>query len=66
MKKDIKQVSHYCLILLKLNQILSYQPVNVEKFNKINIIANSYLKFQKENLNSKEQNNIQQNKLIYY
>ena len=61
MKKDIKQVSHYCLILLKLNQILSYQPVNVEKFNKINIIANSYLKFQKENLNSKEQNNIQQN-----
>ena len=48
LKKDIKQVSHYSLILLKLNQILSYQPGTVEKFNKVNIIGNSYLKFHKE------------------
>ena len=49
LKKDIKQVSHYCLILLKLNQILSFQPVTVEKINKSNIIGNSYLSFHKEN-----------------
>ena len=48
LKKDIKQVSHYCLILIKLNQILSYYPVVVEKRNKTNIVGNSYLKFHKE------------------
>ena len=53
LKKDIKQVSHYCLILVKINQILSYQPVTVEKFNKSNIVANAYLKFLKENDNKK-------------
>ena len=53
LKKDIKQVSHYCLILVKINQILSYQPVTVEKFNKSNIVANAYLKFLKENSNNK-------------
>ena len=52
LKKDIKQVSHYCLILVKINQILSYQPVTVEKFNKSNIVANAYLKFLKENENN--------------
>ena len=57
LKKDIKQVSHYCLILLKLNQILSYQPVTVEKFNKSNIIGNSYLKFIKENISIQNQSN---------
>ena len=67
LKKDIKQVSHYCLILLKLNQILSYQPVTVEKFNKSNIIGNSYLKFIKENISIQNQSNeeaSQQNNLI--
>ena len=68
MKKDIKQVSHYCLILLKLNQILSYQPATIEKFNKINIISNSYLKFHTENIDSiKQENNIiysKQNSLV--
>ncbi len=49
LKKDIKQISHYCLILVKINQILSYQPVTVEKFNKSNIVANAYLKYLKEN-----------------
>ena len=57
LKKDIKQVSHYCLILVKINQILSYQPVTVEKFNKSNIIANGYLKFLKENDNIFKKNN---------
>ena len=42
LKKDIKQVSHYCLILLKLKQILSYQPVTVEK-NKENYIKQNTL-----------------------
>ena len=54
LKKDIKQVSHYCLILVKINQILSYQPVTVEKFNKSNIVANAYLKFLKENVTNKK------------
>ena len=64
LKKDIKQVSHYCLILVKINQILSYQPVTVEKFNKSNIIANGYLKFLKENDNifKKHNNNEKMNK----
>ena len=57
LKKDIKQVSHYCLILVKINQILSYQPVTVEKFNKSNIVANGYLKFLKENENIFKKNN---------
>ena len=57
LKKDIKQVSHYVLILIKLNQILPYQPVIVEKRNKTNIIGNAYLKFLKENSNSFMQNN---------
>lgn len=57
LKKDIKQVSHYCLILVKINQILSYQPVTVEKFNKSNIVANGYLKFLKENENNFKKNN---------
>ena len=63
LKKDIKQVSHYCLILVKINQILSYQPVTVEKFNKSNIVANGYLKFLKENGNTfKKSNNNEKNK----
>ena len=58
LKKDIKQVSHYVLILIKLNQILSYYPVIVEKRNKTNIVGNSYLKFHKENkISIKESNN---------
>ena len=57
LKKDIKQVYHYCLILVKINQILSYQPVTVEKFNKSNIVANGYLKFLKENENIFKKNN---------
>ena len=57
LKKDIKQVSHYCLILLKLKQILSYQPVTVEKFNSSNIIGNSYLSFRKENAITNYKNN---------
>ena len=57
LKKDIKQVSHYCLILLKLKQILSYQPVTVEKFNSSNIIGNSYLTFRKENAITNYKNN---------
>ena len=57
LKKDIKQVSHYVLILIKLNQILSYQPIIVEKRNKTNIVGNAYLKFHKENNNSFVQNN---------
>ena len=57
LKKDIKQVSHYCLIIVKINQILSYQPVTVEKFNKSNIVANGYLKFLKENENIFKKNN---------
>ena len=57
LKKDIKQVSHYALILIKLNQILSYQPVVVEKRNKTNIVGNSYLKFLRENMNSFKQDN---------
>ena len=72
LKKDIKQVSHYCLILIKLNQILSYYPVVVEKRNKTNIVGNSYLKFHKEislpiqeNIKHKlvKQNTIQNNNL---
>ena len=72
LKKDIKQVSHYCLILIKLNQILSYYPVVVEKRNKTNIVGNSYLKFHKEislpiqeNIKDKlvKQNTIQSNNL---
>jgi len=62
LKKDIKQVSHYCLILVKINQILSYQPVTVEKFNKSNIVANGYLKFLKENENFKKNNNNEKTK----
>ena len=57
LKKDIKQVSHYVLILIKLNQILSYYPVIVEKRNKTNIVGNSYLKFYKENRISIKDNN---------
>ena len=57
LKKDIKQISHYCLILVKINQILSYQPVTVEKFNKSNIVANAYLKFLKENKHNFRKNN---------
>ena len=57
LKKDIKQVSHYCLILLKLKQILSYQPVTVEKFNSSNITGNSYLSFRKENAITNYKNN---------
>ena len=57
LKKDIKQVSHYCLILLKLKQILSYQPVTVEKFNSSNITGNSYLTFRKENAITNYKNN---------
>ena len=57
LKKDIKQVSHYVLILIKLNQILSYQPIIVEKRNKTNIVGNAYLKFHKENNNSFVQSN---------
>ena len=57
LKKDIKQVSHYVLILIKLNQILSYYPVVVEKRNKTNIVGNSYLKFHKENRISIKENN---------
>ena len=58
LKKDIKQVSHYCLILIKMNQILFYQPFIVEKKIKPNIVGNSYLKFLKEcgNLVQTEQN----------
>ena len=72
LKKDIKQVSHYCLILIKLNQILSYYPIVVEKRNKTNIVGNSYLKFHKEislpiqeNIKDKlvKQNTIQSNNL---
>ena len=67
LKKDIKQVSHYCLILLKLKQILSYQPVTVEKFNSSNITGNSYLAYRKENIftNTKQnkENYIKQNTL---
>ena len=65
LKKDIKQVSHYVLILIKLNQILSYQPIIVEKRNKTNIIGNAYLKFHKENniffVQKKDENSIKKN-----
>ena len=63
LKKDIKQVSHYCLILVKINQILSYQPITVEKFNKSNIVANEYLKFLKENENIFRKKNNEKNKI---
>ena len=64
LKKDIKQVSHYCLILVKINQILSYQPVTVEKFNKSNIVANAYLKSIKENESQFTKTNKENKKII--
>ena len=64
LKKDIKQVSHYCLILVKINQILSFQPVTVEKFNKANIVGNAYLKYLAENENYFRKINKGNNKIV--
>ena len=61
-KKDIKQVSHYCMELLKIKLITSSQINTNEKINQINCVKDVYLESRNNNNNINDNININQNK----
>ena len=63
-KKDIKQVSHYCMELLKIKQIISRQINTNEKLNQINSIKDIYLDSRNNTVKKDDQKIIKNNILF--
>ncbi len=63
-KKDIKQVSHYCMELLKIKQIISRQINTNEKLNQINSIKDIYLDSRNNTIKKDDQKIIKNNILF--
>ena len=53
-KKDIKQVSHYCMELLKIKLITSSQINTNEKINQINCVKDVYIESRNNNNNNNQ------------
>ena len=53
-KKDIKQISHYCMKLIKKQLIKNNQINSIEKINELNNVENIYNNIEKINFNLKK------------
>ena len=60
-KKDIKQISHYCMKLIKKQLIKNNQLNSIEKINELNNVENIYNKIEKINFNLIKEKKINNN-----